>query len=55
MTHLSHRVPVERLFARSRRHRAGQLLGGSDCSSGGYVEVCADYTCGVGGGMIDNY
>lgn len=24
-------------------------------SIGGYVEVCADYTCGVGGGMIENY
>jgi hypothetical protein len=24
-------------------------------SLGGYVEVCADYTCDVGGGMIENY
>jgi hypothetical protein len=24
-------------------------------SLGGYVEVCADYTCEVGGGMIENY
>ncbi|MFL0178955.1 hypothetical protein [Mycobacterium sp. SMC-15] len=24
-------------------------------STGGYVEVCADYTCDIGGGMIENY
>jgi hypothetical protein len=24
-------------------------------SSSGYVEVCADYTCEVGGGLIENY
>ncbi|MEB3021919.1 hypothetical protein [[Mycobacterium] crassicus] len=24
-------------------------------STGGYVEVCSDYTCDVSGGMIENY
>lgn len=24
-------------------------------STGGYVEVCSDYTCEIGGGLIENY
>ena len=23
--------------------------------TGGYVEVCSDYTCDIGGGLIENY